>query len=441
MLNCYRHILTTYLTKFRGWVYLAIMFCVGLSILAEGGWPSFALLFIGSYLLATVQHLRQQFASPQATVVPHYRARHLTVAGILALPVFILTPICVSLGYHLPLLPLVSVILASGAIIAWTAWMSFFPMHFAFAVSCFWWPNHFFGTIAEHLLKQPPTGMVAAIFIVALAGFVLLVTRLMHLTEEMPEYYRPISIGGSAKSGHPQINTLSTALIYSSRWPQISAAKNGRFIDDLAFIAIPSLAQRLHRWRIAGNTSRDWWLLGLLFGIPSLLVGLCFGKNAPFFIICVYAWPTTTTLFVANARRTRIGYQSLYPISRSRLLKDHGLLLVYEWSQIWSPVAVAYILGTVIATGHAPTFSFILSMILATTGQMLVLAIAFWLLSFSSLPLPLLSGTVCVLSIALGLFPDSIGPTAFLIIAAILLTLMALILHDAYRRWMTTDLA
>jgi hypothetical protein len=486
MRNKYGNILVAHISDRVLFWTPACMFVFGLIMAAT--WISAVLpLFISplltyQYVWVVIAKLKRQITTPNATFIPNYRVPHLIVAALLLLPVLFLMPFAASLPHMGPYPPPRAVAiphssLSSGhgpatqpdtvtlvfdpapnlppfhyfplfvlalVFIVWLGWASYkasVAMTFIATASCFSNAVPLAHRFLSHLLEASFPIEAVVLCIATLVAGAVLVRRFLLLTEEMPEYHPRNLIGWSGKLGQPQINALGVSPSYSSRWQTVFFAKNGRLIDDLSFIATPSLTQRINRWRIAGNDSRDRWLLGLLFAGPSLVASFYFGRNAALLIMCVYIWPTMITLATAYVRRARLGYQSLYPISRSRLLKDHALLLAYEWSQVWFPIAAAYVIGTMVATDHPPTSSFIMWMIIATVGQGLVVAITLWMLSFFSFPFPWLCGIVYGLSIALGPFPTTIGPTAFLIIAAILLILMILILHSAYHRWLTTELA
>jgi hypothetical protein len=273
MLNCYWQIFGTYFTQLRQWVYRLLLFCFALVTLAQGYRPplGFAELFTLFYFLATVLHLKRQFAVPQATLIPHYRLRHLIVAGFLLLPVLILTPVCASLGFHIPLLPIMGLVLAFCALAGCAVYLTSLPLTVIALVLGAAPLTDTASRIVASLLVQPPPGMVPLLFIGGLVGFAILVVRLMHLTEEMPEYSRNNPLNGGETATFSSGLRISSKPNYTSRWQQFFSAGSDRAIDRVASSSHETFFQRVARSR-APTKNKGVALLSVFLCVALFLI-------------------------------------------------------------------------------------------------------------------------------------------------------------------------
>jgi hypothetical protein len=147
-----------------------------------------------------------------------------------------------------------------------------------------------------------------------------------------------------------------------------------------------------------------------------------------------------------------LGYESLRPLRRATYLRERALAIAVQTGRLWLGLAGVVVAATALLSPAALRLpGFWLALAGSALFQLPVLAASFWVLRFRS---PLLMYVMMIVPFAL-LMPASMAfslvaqphrPLALTVpimlgIAAGVVLLSGLILADAYRRWLRTDLA
>jgi hypothetical protein len=172
--------------------------------------------------------------------------------------------------------------------------------------------------------------------------------------------------------------------------------------------------------------------------------------SVPFTWILLWLLPISASLGIAIRRRPLLGYESLRPISRHAFLTELAFAIGMQFTEAWLSIAAALVIAAAISAPHLLADPRIwLYLGVSYLAQLVLLAIVLWLLRFTTNMLLLMPAFM--LPILIAPFGGALGGsdshvlsfyvavTLASLVMAILLT--AFILYDAYRRWLTTDLA
>jgi hypothetical protein len=483
MFKPYPQILLTYLTNWRRVPWQFGMLLLGLYIVAHAkdGLTAYTgtLGFFILSLAFIVGSLKQQITLPQASLIPHYRVPHLVVAGVLLLPWLVLPPLVASwphmdtepafrlqlrppnpgnippttlpsydvipvppVPHSIPYFPILTLHLLLCACTAWAVYRHsglFIVLGIAIYAASQAPPVH------QWLLQfvATPFSVTAVIlFCGVLISFAALARCFLLLNEEMPAYHRANTFGSNPKPVRSQMPSLSTSPDYSSRWQQFLSAPKDYRINALSYVENPSLRQRIYRWRATTSNTQGMWIIGLLICIPALVVSMRLDNDIFLVIPLLWLFPAPLMLGVCYRRTLLFGLQSLYPVSRSTFLTDQAFTIAWEWAQVWLTMAACVFAAFSLPTGKPLSEIVLLQIAVAGAVQCLIFASALWILHLHfHFPKMLLAGLAGGVAFPAEMAISFLGPATLVVLAIVCLAVAAFILYDAYRGWMTADLA
>ncbi|WP_020469838.1 hypothetical protein [Zavarzinella formosa] len=404
--------------------------------------------------------LRDNIARPWASVLPHYRQKHLVVAALIALlflaiPMFAMEFVGTSDIAPTSVAVIFLTCLAAGL---WTFHhpvMGILTLPFLIFVMTLSSPD---SGLARFLAGAIPI-VSAALIIMSLAALGAFVWRLLALNEEMLEYKAARVWGnffrGGSQSFQGRIDDYLAALPGDKRatfqnfdW-QKNPFANLRQIDNLSGHGERNLWQRLQLWRLGTAPTHAFasvgWLVLITFIMMSALLypQLLPARNmVVIFSVQVMMNPFSIWLFWFMRRR-RLGYESLRPRTRSEFIRELGLAFLRDIIQCWlGGVLLMGISAAIWAPELLEVKNLILFVFCTGAGQLCVYAMGIWSLK---------QGIVSSVSWAFGAFmvmaqwmiwvmDGSIGLEANVATASVLMAASVAAIAMAYRRWLRADL-
>jgi hypothetical protein len=408
--------------------------------------------------------LRDSIARPWASLLPHYRKKHLLVTTLIAL-VFLGIPMFSMEFVNTSDIAPTSVAVIFLTCLAAGLWTLHHPLlgflAFPFLVFVFA-PSSSSPALAAFLAGTNPAISAALVFTSLLALWAF-AWRLMVLNEEMLEYQVARLWGdflrgrgqfrGQAKADHlAALPAERRAALQNFDWPK-NPFTNLKQIDNLSGFSERSQWQRLQLWRLGTAPTRAWasvgglMLITLIFILPMLFIPP-FAELPPRNTVVIFSVQVMTNPFNFWLswfnRRHRLGYESLRPRTRPEFVRELGLALLWDSFQCW--------LGGVLFLGIAAAIwapellqikTIILFVFCTGVGQLC----AFALMGIWSLKRGMLASLSCALgafmAMALWMLPTmngSIRVEANLAIASLLAAASLATIALAYRRWCQADL-
>jgi hypothetical protein len=403
--------------------------------------------------------LRDSIAHPWASVLPHYRKKHLLATTLIALfflgiPMFSVMFVGTSDIAPLSVAVIFLTCLAAGLWTLHHPLMGVLAFPFlAFVMA----PPSSSPDLATFLAGTNPSASAALVCIslVALGAFAW---RLLALNEGMFEYVIARAWGdflrGRGQTFQKTINDYLAALRAERRaalqnfdW-QKKPSTNLKQIDNLSGYSERSLWQRLRLWRLGTAPTRasvsvgGLMLITPIFILPFLWTESPARNTVVIFSVQVMTNPFNILPFWFK-RRQRVGYESLRPRTRQEFVRELGLALLWDITLCW--------LGGVLFMGlaaaiRAPELLQVKNMILfifcTGVGQLCAYAMGIW---------PLKQGMVASVSCALGAFmaiaqwmmwtmDGVISVEVNIAIASVLAAASVAAIGLAYRRWCRADL-
>jgi len=408
------------------------------------------------FVMHVVLLLKQQIASPRAVLVPHYRRPHLIVAAALVLPVMILWPLTVSFGFSLSPLPVFAASSLLFTLILWCSYLNSLP--FAVLFLAVWFGA--FSSWGQNALRDWFTSpaILAPLLLIAVACFFLfrLVERLLALREEMPEYHRTTQIYGWQAFSSPQFSYGESFRInYNNRVVRFTQSPSRRVLARLAESRPTSLFRQLQRWQLGQPATPPLFFAGLVLMI--LLVFLLISHLIPgntnrvdiqIAFVPLFFFPLLILLSCGMQVWRTLGVDSLRPVPRKNYLRQRAAAVALSIAQVWFAMALTFFLAAaVLQPEFLATANYWLILAATAIVQIPIFAIFFWFLRYRSMVLSVAIYMVFCVGLPF-LFIGSSNTLSkflalphFLLLAVLLLLASALILRDAYRRWLTTDLA
>lgn len=298
--------------------------------------------------------LRDSLARPWASLVPHYRQKHLLVTTLIAV---------LLLGVPMLLMQFVGtsdVAPSSVAVIFLTClaaglWTLHYPV-LGFLVIPFlvfvFAPSSSFPGLPAFLAGTTPAASMTLAF-VSLFALGALGRRLLALKEETLEY-TSARVWGDLLNGWNQIflgqgkafDDYTAALPADQRatfqnfdW-QNQWLTNLRQVEELSGYRERGLWQRLKLWRLGTAPTRTFVavaqlvLLSFICIPPFVWLGLSARDVVVIFAVQVMTNPFNLWLYWIT-RRHRLGYESLRPRTRSEFVRELGLALAWDIIQCW----------------------------------------------------------------------------------------------------------
>jgi hypothetical protein len=403
-----------------------------------------------------IMYLKEQLATWQSSLVPHYRRPHLIVGALFVVITLCGIPLLFSRIVHVPLFPMIAVC-AGGASLA--GWLVYDPslktllVFFAtLALMCFPIVQEKLGL----LVRFPESFMRAILLMLAgsLALFGWIWWQLSRLREEMPQYRGGMGAARSMTEVRPafQAGWLDAIAGFIARYPawRIRATYTE---------PIDSFVSRVQHRRLVSAGGWVPWRLGALWALALLAmlagINLAFDAHdrmkfidiAPLvFIISMPAAPIiTSSLWIR--RDAMLPYEMMLPASRRSFVRQTLASLVWDHISCWMGAIVtsAAIMAIASYLNHSRELiagdvsDVVVGLAFFFCGQIAAVALIAWTLRFRS---TLLSIFTMIIGAALALPPLFLAGShgiddRGILISIVSLTVVGLvILFDAYRRWL-----
>ena len=309
--------------------------------------------FFNACLLGVL--LRDHIAHPWASLLPHYRRKHLLVTALiavffLAVPMFLMEFVGTSDVAPTSVAVIFLTCLAAGL------WMLHHPALGVLAIPFLGFAMATSSTspmLAAFLAGATPVASAALGFL-SLVALGALAWRLLTMNEETFEYANA-RIWGDLLRGQGQAKVMANCL---ATWP---AGQQGMLqncdplkhpftnltqVDKLSGYRERTLWQRLQLWRLGTGSMSPLASLGgqilisltvvPLFVFTSLLVGM---QNPARDVVLIMSAMIMTNPFNIwlfwFMRLNRLGYESLRPRTRQEFVREVGLALLWDNFQCW----------------------------------------------------------------------------------------------------------
>lgn len=300
--------------------------------------------------------LRDNIAHPWASVLPHYRQKHLLVTTLIALfflgiPMFSMEFVGTSDIAPTTVAVIFLTCLAAGL------WTLHHPLlgvlAFPFLVVVMV-PSSSSPELAAFLAGTNPAASAALVFMSLLALWAF-AWRLLAMNEDTVEYAIARGWGdflrGRGQIYRGQAQTLA-ALPADQRAtlqkfdPLKNPFNNLKQVENLSGYSERSLWQRLQLWRLGTAPTRTsvsvgWLILLSLIIIPPMvlippLVGGEFPARDAVLIFSVQVMTNPVSIWLSwFIRLHRLGYESLRPRTRQEFVRELGLALLWDIIQCW----------------------------------------------------------------------------------------------------------
>jgi len=398
-----------------------------------------------------VYQLKEQIALPQASLIPGYRLPHLITTLVMTLPNLVAMPVVASVGLGLPILPLLSLNVVFCALVAWAIYRNS-GVAMMVALGCWLAPaapqvhtlflDRF---ITDHSLMNSLAAL--PVLAIGVAGFVLVAWRLLTLREEMPEYPQRVMANQSPFSLYSGGTQTVRRANYDRWWCRWSYVSNERKSQWNAASPVASFWRRvMHRraaytnWRM---TLQPVLMFTLLFAFWNILLSPNMLNLAGPLTFIV---PAITAFVQQYTRWPMLGYESLRPAKRRDFVLENAAAFFLHGAQVWLTMVVVLV-AMMAATQPELLRGDQLWKVVAISAisQGLTMPVAWWLLRirvptlvfgiaifWGAMFAPFVAFSKDIFSVPLSWIAGGV--------AAVLL-LGALIILDAYRRWMRLDLA
>ena len=415
--------------------------------------------------------LRDNIAHPWASVMPHYRKKHLLVTALIALfflgiPMFSMEFVGTSDVAATSVGVIFLTCLAAGL------WTLHHPLlgvlAFPFLVFTFARSSSS-SALAAFLAGTTPAATAALIFMSLLALWAL-AWRLLAVNEDMHEY-ASARVWGDLLRGRGYQGQAKTISDYLAALPADKRAtlqnfdpeknpfSNLKQIDNLSGYSERSLWQRLQLWRLGTAPARTSVAVGWLIVLSLIIVGiqtiggrlvgaeLLPARDAVvIFSVQVMTNPFNILLFWF-LRRHRLGYESLRPRTRQEFVRELGLALLWDIIQCWLGGVLFMGIAAAIWAPELLQAKNLLLFILGTgVGQLCAYAMyammGIWLLKRG-----MVAGVSCAfcpfmaMAIWMLWINGRMGVELNIAIASVLAAASVATIALAYRRWCRADLA
>jgi hypothetical protein len=408
--------------------------------------------------------LRDSIAHPWASLLPHYRKKHLLVTTLIAL-LFLGIPMFSVMFVGRSGIAPTSVAVIFLTCLAAGLWTLHHPVMGVLAIPFLVFvmaPASYSPELAAFLAGTNPATSAALVFISLLALWAL-AWRLLALNEDMVEY-AIARVWGDSLRGRGQIfrGQAKTIADYLAALPTDKRAALQNFdplknpftnlkqVDNLSGYSERTLWQRLQLWRLGTGPTRVSTSVGRLMVITLIMMPvLLYPKTLPagnivvIFSVQVMMNPFNIWLFWFN-RRHRLGYESLRPRTRREFVRELGLALLWDSIQCWlGGILFMGIAAAIWAPELLQVKNIILFICCTGVGQLC----AYAMMGIWSLKRGMVASVSCALCafIAIGnwmvwTMDGRIGVEVYFAVASVLAAASVATILLAYRRWCRADL-
>jgi hypothetical protein len=464
MCRCYWQIFLTYV---RGRIYwlVGLMLLIGCGLLLGAvlsgkrevmGDPDMPYAGVGffffGYFGMVVFHLKQQIALPQASLIPGYRVPQLVVALVMTLPMLVVVPVVASVGFGLPILPLLSLVVAFSALLAWGICRGS-GAAIVLAVGCWFLPalpavHRLFldRFVTDHSLTNSLTAL--PVLALGVGGLALVGRRLLALKEEMPGYAKNSLMNRSAFWSDSRGTGTAVKVNFDTWWWRFVYGPNERQLGGPGVHSGAGFWRRVAHWRTAYASPRMMFPAVIMFAL-MFMFGIHFSTTEgasnmvggylylmPAFIVCIQQY----------GRWPMLGYESLRPVTRRDFVLENGAGVALHMAQVWLTMASALVaVAAALSPGLLGGGELWRSLAASALAQVPATAIVWWLLRVRVRSVLIGMAMVGGASFApLSVFTRdlwAVPPGWGAAVAGAVVVVGAVIAWDAYRRWMRADLA
>lgn len=411
--------------------------------------------------------LRDNIAHTWASVLPHYRQKHLLVTALIALfflgiPMFSMEFVGTSDIATLSVAVIFLTCLAAGL------WTLHHPALGVLAVPFLVFamaPSSSSPGLAAFLAGTHPAASAALVFISLLALWVL-AWRLLALNEDRVAEYSLARLWGGflrgrgvqtfpGQFGHPGAEGINA--------PAFSALQNFDLkktpftnlqqLDNLSGYSERSLWQRLQLWRLGTAPTRTFTSVGYLMVITFIMMPLLTswpefpagaGGIVVIFSVQIMVNPFNMGIWPSwFQRRYRLGYESLRPRTRQQFVRELGLAFLWDIVGCWLG---GFLFMGITAAIWAPELlqvkNIILFILCTGASQLCVYSMGIWFLKRGMIAFVCceLCAFVAIGNWIVWTMNGHIGVEFSVTIASVLAAASVGIIALAYRRWCRADL-
>lgn len=463
-MNKYRQVLLTYLTR-RLMLVLggALLLGMGMLLNKRDGTIESQIVFLPRLLMTVAfpsfiigLHVKQQIASPRASLMPGYRAPHLIVAGLLIVcflglglvgvdelnwqwpGVMAITLYCIALTLHLGASPGLAPVLL-----------------YVFAVLIPIVP-HLRAVMLEMLSGREPW-LAWSLISANVAWLMLLVDHLMKLTEDDPDYgkVQPMHIGDlRAATVRNQVRTQMSDYKWWWDWALTSF---DRRLEVVTALPAATLWERIRLLRIGEYGRTNLWAMVLVVAAAELFT-LYLARSEmttdrhfrtalslPLLFSFALPWAQWATWIL---RWPRLGYESLRPATRRQWVIENALALLTDLGRhlgLWLILQVVLLFVFLREFANSPVIWEAAAFCVG--GQVLSMGACAWIASFRHSLATLMAHSLLLTFVMSPWFlsnlwrDQNVSGIAFGLIAGAVGAVVGLILGTvAFRRWCTIDL-
>ena len=407
--NCYVQVLNTYVTRrlllavILGTLAICLIPVVAWWFASDAGPMDSVQSMFGVFLAFPAMllgaHLKQQLATPEASLVPGYRRPHLIVGALtFLLPVIFAALVAPSAngsitGYASILLLVFLVFFKITADASRLGSLAMAALYLAALVP------QLRIAVAQLLAGNLP-GLAWCLLSAEAAFGVLLFGRLASLTEEDPSYGSVIPLN-SWDMGAVEVRRRNRAQLQKS--PRVSLsllARQSRKLDQLTSAPATTFRQRVALQQMSGDWPVNRMAIGVMLilmeGIPLLLPLVSsitvsdFSSDIKF--ARALAWPLMLSLGIGwvlwlpqSQRWSRLGYESLRPSTRSGWVMENGMAIIRQtlaMQVVWGLVQVVLLFAFLPGFASSPVIAN--GLIFLTGAHVAVFGAGAWISSFGS---------------------------------------------------------
>lgn len=416
--------------------------------------------------------LRDNIAHPWASVLPHYRKKHLQVAALMAL-FFLAIPMFSMMFVGTSDIATTSVAVIFLTCLAAGLWQLHHPStsFLAAIFLIFVFAPATDPYLAPFLAGTTPFASAALVF-VSLVALWAVTWRLLALNEDTAAEYYVARLWGDFLRGRGQLgnawaqgSTLRAFKQTSARTieeslpaspaderaaiqnfgPLNSPFTNLKQLDELFGYSDRSLWQRLQLWRLGTQSLRTSMDVGLLMVMTLLMIPLMSpGRDTVvIFSVQVMTNPFIRTWPSWSKRRHRLGYESLRPRTRREFVREVGLALLWDIIQCWFGGVLCMGIGAAIWAPELLQFKNLILFISCTgVGQLCAYAMGIWSLRRGMIASVACATCAFMVTTCWMLWTTSggIGIEVDLAIASVLAAVSVATIALGYRHWCRADL-
>lgn len=415
----------------------------------------FWLAYVGFFLGA---HLKQQFANPRARLMPGFAGPHLTFSMVL-LGLLLAWSILPAVGSpSISVLGFSAIALHLGAL-ALRLGCSPDPIGTAVFLATIGLPMTAVGrALTAEIITGTEPILAIAIISAHVASLVLLLNHLMKLDEDAPDYSKVQALNAWDLKAATQRNFQRNVALSDNWILKVISGSAAARLERATLVPATTAGQRTTLFGLGDNWPTPLWMNQIMIG--TMEVGLLMATGAGDSINSSKAFRSAMLMPMAISlalvmgqwgqwvqRWSRLGYESLRPVSRRDWVWENGLAIV---KSVALNQTIAVIMQLLIVAVFLPKFltdpALVEAVIWFIGCQVVLFGVCGWLTTYGSVLVISLLMTPCYMVL---LAPWMISNTAMeqpfgvplTVCLSLLMTLFGVWLcRKTFRRWCLMDL-